>query len=29
MEFLKSALLWFVEIPLPLVLLIALFVHPG
>ena len=29
MEFLKSALLWFVEIPLPLVLLIALFAHPG
>ncbi len=29
MEFLKGALLWLVEVPLPLILLIALFVHPG
>ena len=29
MEFLKGALLWLVEIPLPIILLIALFVHPG
>lgn len=29
MEFLKGALLWLVEIPLPVILLIALFVHPG
>lgn len=29
MEFLKGALLWLVEVPLPLILLIALFVHPA
>jgi hypothetical protein len=29
MEFLKGALLWLVEIPLPVILLIALFVHPS
>lgn len=29
MEFLKGALLWLVEIPLPIILLIALFVHPS
>ena len=29
MEFLKGALIWLVEIPLPVILLIALFVHPS
>ena len=29
MEFLKGAQLWLVEIPLPIILLIALFVHPS
>jgi hypothetical protein len=29
MEFLKGALIWLVEIPLPIILLIALFVHPS
>lgn len=29
MEFLKGALIWLVEIPLPIILLAALFVHPS
>ena len=29
MGFLKSALLWLVGIPLPIILLIALFMHPS
>jgi hypothetical protein len=29
MEFLKGALIWLVEIPLPIILLVALFVHPS
>jgi hypothetical protein len=29
MEFVRGALLWLVGIPLPIILLIALFVHPS
>jgi hypothetical protein len=29
MEFVKGALLWLVGIPLPVILLVALFMHPG
>jgi len=29
MGFLKGAIIWLVEIPLPLILLVALFVHPA
>jgi hypothetical protein len=29
MEFVKGALLWLVGIPLPIILLIALFMHPS
>lgn len=29
MEFVKGALLWLVWIPLPIILLIALFMHPS
>lgn len=29
MEFVRGALLWLVGIPLPIILLIAIFVHPS
>lgn len=29
MGFVKGALLWLVGIPLPVILLVALFMHPG
>ena len=29
MEFVKGALLWLVGIPLPVILLVALFMHPS
>ena len=29
MGFVKGALLWLVSIPLPVILLVALFMHPG
>lgn len=29
MEFVKGALLWLVGIPLPIILLIAVFMHPS
>jgi len=29
MEFVKGALLWLVGIPLPIILLISLFMHPS
>jgi hypothetical protein len=29
MIFVKSALLWLVGVPLPIILLIALYLHPG
>jgi hypothetical protein len=29
MRFIKSGLLWLVGIPLPIILLLALYLHPG